>query len=112
MNQFVYDPDLTGLKIIKTKQEQHDMFFYSGHPEFLIPDFSIDCPLQDIWTAYLDYLDLQSEDGEVFDQNGGEVSDRVILNEETGLTKCIYTAYGIELNSGDDIRDIEVEIEG
>lgn len=39
MSQFQYRLNFNGLRVIKTKEEQHDRFFYKGHPEFLIPDF-------------------------------------------------------------------------
>jgi hypothetical protein len=111
---FNYTPDLTGLTVLKTKEEQYKSFFYKGHPEFLIPDFSPTCPLQDIWTGYLDFLDGKSENGEVYDQDGGEIttSNIAILDPNTGLTRCIYEAYGIVLNEDDEPTDIEVEIEG
>jgi hypothetical protein len=43
MTEFNYNPTITG-RVIKTKEEQFDTFFYQGHPLFLIP--KILCGLQ------------------------------------------------------------------
>ena len=108
MKQFNYNPILSG-RIIKEKDEQFDKFFYQGHPLFLIPDFS-QYP-EDIWLSYMIFLE-KDYSCEIYDQDGGEVQDIQIINPNTGLTKCTYTAYGIMLDESDDPQDIDVEIEG
>lgn len=105
--RFTYTPDLTGLKIIRTDDEQHDKFFYSGHPDFLIPDFADD--LADIWISFLDFLD--KEIGETYDQNGGGVEEHKIIAPD-GLTKCTYVAYGIQATEDSEEEDWNVEITG
>lgn len=107
MKKFTYTPDLTGLKILKTKKAQQD-FFYSGHPDFLIPDFCEDP--SDIWLSFLGYLEREIED-ETYDQNGGEVSDNEIISPD-GLTKCVYTAYDIQLTEDSEEEDYTVDITG
>lgn len=108
MNQFNYDPAITG-RIIKTKEEQFDKFFYQGHPLFLISDFN-QYP-EDIWLSYMEFLE-KNHSCEIHDQDGGEVHSVEIINPTTGLTKCIYTAYGVSLDENDEPQDIDVEIEG
>jgi hypothetical protein len=111
MKDFQYQPNLTGLIVIEDEQKQFDDFFYSGHPQFLIPNFSEH--KKDIWLSFLSYLEKEYNEGEeVYDQDGGELSEQTIINKETGLTKCKYTAYGIQLKEEDEPRDIEVEIHG
>lgn len=111
MRKFEYTVDLNGLTVVKTKDEQYKNFFYSGHPCFLIPDFGYDTP-QDIWIIFIDFLEkIRGED--IYNQDGGEIESYTIVNEETGLTKCKYTAYDIVFNEDDDESvDIEVDIEG
>lgn len=104
---FNYTPDLTGLKVIKTDKEQYKKFFYSGHPYFLIPDFC-EQP-SDIWLSFLDFLESEIED-EVYDQNGGEVHNNVVINSD-GLTKCVYTAY-VQLTEDSEEEEWNVEIKG
>lgn len=113
MKQFQYSADLTNLTVFKTDKEQHDEFFYKGHPQFLIPDFEPECPLQDIYTSYCAYLDRKSscEDGECYD-DGGEITSHNVIDTQTGLTKCVYEAYGVMLSDDDEPIDISVEIEG
>jgi hypothetical protein len=114
MREFKYNPTITG-KILKTKEEQFDSFFYQGHPLFLIPDFNPNP--EDIWLSYMDFLETEysgspNEKLELYDQDGGEVHSIQILDPATGLTKCTYTAYGIVFDEDDDPQDIDVEIEG
>lgn len=109
MKTFNYNPNLSNLTILKTEDEQFDKFFYQGHPLFLIPDFNPD--LEDIWLSFLDYLE-KSIGKPIYDQDGGEVTSKTILDSNTGLTKCIYEAYGINFDKDDDPVDIIVEIEG
>ena len=108
MIEFNYNPKITG-RVLKTREEQYDKFFNGGHPRFLIPDFS-SYP-EDIWLAYLDFL-ANAYECEMFDQDGGEVHSIEILDINTGLTKCIYTAYGVILDERDEPQDVDVEIEG
>jgi hypothetical protein len=91
MTEFNYNPTITG-RVIKTKEEQFDTFFYQGHPLFLIPDFNQNP--EDIWLSYMEFLE-KNHSCEIYDQDGGEVHSIEIIDENTGLTKCIYTAYGI-----------------
>lgn len=49
---------------------------------------------------------------EIWEQEGGELHSVEIINSVTGLTKCIYTSYGISLEEGDDPQDVDIEIEG
>lgn len=106
--QFNYTPLITG-KVIKTKEEQFDKFFYQGHPLFLIPDFNSNP--EDIWLSYMDFLE-KNHSCDIYDQDGGEITSYDIIDPNTGLTKCIYTAYGIQLGESDEPQDVEVEIEG
>jgi hypothetical protein len=108
MTHFKYNPTITG-SVIKTKEEQFDKFFYQGHPLFLIPDFN-QYP-EDIWLSYMDFLE-KNHSCEVYDQDGGEITSYDIIDSTTGLTKCVYTSYGISLDEDDDPQDIDVEIEG
>lgn len=109
MNQFNYNPAITQ-RVLKTEKEQYDKFFYQGHPNFLIPDF-FKTP-EDIWITYLEYLEKNYSCDQIWDQEGGEVHSIEILDENTGLTKCIYTAYDLVFNENDESQDIDVEIEG
>ena len=105
---FEYKINLNGLNVIKSNRDQDNRFFYKGHTDFLIPDFMKEkC---DIWLSFLDYL--EKDRGEIYDQDGGEISKHDILNKETGLTYCRYTANGIIFDEGDDPVDINVDIEG
>jgi hypothetical protein len=107
MKQFDYNPRITG-RVIKTEKEQFE-FFMQGHPQFLIPDFYPNA--DDIWITYMVYLEkLNSKD--LWDQDGGEVHSYQILDQNTGLTKCIYTAYGIMFDEDSEPKDFDVEIEG
>ena len=108
MTHFEYNPTITG-NVIKTKEEQFDKFFYQGHPLFLIPDFN-QYP-EDIWLSYMDFLE-KNHSCEVYDQDGGEILSYDIIDYTTGLTKCVYTSYGISLDEDDEPQDIDVEIEG
>jgi len=108
MIQFNYTPNLTG-RILKTEDEQFDNFFYQGHPSFLIPDFN-QYP-DDIWLSYLSFLE-KNHSCEIYDQDGGEITSHQIIDYNTGLTKCTYSAYGIMLNESDDPQDVDIEIEG
>lgn len=107
MNKFTYNPTITG-NVIKTDSEQFDKFFYQGHPVFLIPDFNQN--EEDIWLGYLDYL--ESKYGEIYDQDGGEITSHSVINTNTGLTKCVYTAYGIQIDGSKPPQDVTIEIEG
>lgn len=104
---FTYTPDLTGLNVIKTEDEQNDKFFYSGHPYFLIPDF--DTEKADIWLSFLDFLDR--EIGETWDQNGGEIEEHEIIAPD-GLTKCTYVAYEIQATEDSELENWNVDITG
>ena len=108
MKTFSYNVDLKGLKVFKTAKEQYNEFFVSGHPYFLIPAFD-EYP-SDIWTSYLDYL--ETIHGEIWDQDGGEIIEEEIIDKETGLTKCVYEAYGIQFGEDDEPVDITVEVIG
>jgi len=108
MQTLGYNIDLTGLKVLKTNQEQYNELFISGHPCFLIPTFN-EYP-SDIWTSYLDYL--ETIHGEIWDQDGGEIVEYNVIDKETGLTKCIYEVYGIQFGEDDEPIDITVEIIG
>jgi hypothetical protein len=108
MTHFEYNSTITG-NVIKTKEEQFDKFFYQGHPLFLIPDFN-QYP-EDIWLSYMDFLE-KNHSCEVYDQDGGEILSYDIIDYTTGLTKCVYTSYGISLDEDDEPQDIDVEIEG
>jgi hypothetical protein len=108
MTHFEYNPTITG-NVIKTKEEQFDKFFYQGHPNFLIPDFNQNT--EDIWLSYMDFLE-KKHSCEVYDQDGGEIHSVEIIDENSGLTKCIYTAYDITLEENDEPQDVDVEIEG
>lgn len=107
MTQFNYIPLITN-KVIKTKDEQN-IFFMDVHPNFLIPDFS-EYP-NDICLSYLDFLE-KNHSCKIYDQDGGEVHSVEIIDHNTGLTRCIYTAYGISLDEGDVAQDVDVKIEG
>ena len=108
MNTFTYNPKIVG-KIIKDDEEQFYKFFYQGHPLFLIPDFS-QYP-EDIWLSYMNFLERDMS-CEIYDQDGGEVTPHNVIDKNTGLTRCVYTAYGIMVDKSDDPQDVEVEIEG
>jgi len=85
--------------IIKTDDEQNESFFYKGHPNFLIPDFyKEDC---DIWNTSLSYLE-KLENCELYDQDGGEVTYKKVI-DSSGLTKCIYTLYGVQFTENDEL---------
>ena len=102
-----YTPNLTGLTILKTKDEQKS-FFWDGHPQFLIPDFYKEkC---DIWISFIEYLQ-RINNKEIFDQDGGEIYENEIINSETGLTKCKYRAY-VMIGEQDEYEEICIEIEG
>lgn len=107
MTNFIYKADLSGLTVLKTNYEQYEYFFYKGHPNFLIPDFNSE-PI-DIWIGYLDYL--EKIHGEEVEDDGGEVSSHKVIDNETGLTRCTYTAYGI-CTDGDVCKDHTLYIEG
>lgn len=109
MKKFEYSIDPSAFKVIKDVDGQFDKFFYKGHPEFLIPDFSEF--KEDIWTSYLDYLEKQLGK-EVWDQDGGEITDNQIIDKKTGLTKVTYTAYGIMIDEDSDCEDHDIDIEG
>ena len=107
--QFNYTPNLNGLNIIDNTQDQQKKFFYKGHPEFLIPDFSNN--IEDIWITYLDYLESKIG-SEIYDQDGGEITYNTVIDKNTGLTKCDWTSYGVMFDEDSDPQDITVEIEG
>ena len=114
MTQFNYTPLITG-KILKDLEEQKQNFFYEGHPLFLIPDF-LPYPA-DIWISYMEFLERNYSGSpgqklDIYDQDGGEVHSYQILDSNTGLTKCTYTAYGIMFDEDSEPEDFDVEIEG
>jgi hypothetical protein len=86
-----------------------DKFFYKGQPEFLIPDFS-NCK-EDIWDSYLEYLE-KDLGREIWDQDGGEIIEYQVIDEETGLTKVNYTSYGIMTDEDSECEDHDIDIEG
>ena len=106
--KFTYEPNLTGLNIIKDANEQHEKFFYSGHPYFLIPDFC-DEP-NDIWLSFLDFLEKEIGD-ELWDQNGGEVQSEGVISPD-GLTKCVYSAYDIQKTEDSEEESFDIEVTG
>jgi hypothetical protein len=106
---FEYDVDLSTLKVIKDVDRQFDKFFYKGQPEFLIPDFS-NCK-EDIWDSYLEYLE-KDLGREIWDQDGGEIIEYQVIDEETGLTKVSYTSYGIMVDEDSECEDHDIDIEG
>ena len=101
-----YNLDISGLEVINDEGEQFDCFFYQGHPVFVIPDFG---QAQDIWLGFLYYL--EKENGEAWDQDGGEITSHRIIGSD-GLTKCTYEAYGISFDEDDEPKDYVVDIEG
>ena len=107
MNKFTYNPTITG-NVIKSDSEQFDKFFYQGHPVFLIPDFNQN--EEDIWLGYLDYL--ESKYGEIYDQDGGEITSHTVIDTNTGLTRCVYEAYGVQVDGSKPPQDVTIEIEG
>ena len=106
---FEYNVDLSALKVIKDVDRQFDKFFYKVNPEFLIPDFS--SIKDDVWSSYLDYLE-KNLGREICDQDGGDITDNEIIDGETGLTKVIYTVYGIMLDEDSDCVDHDIKMEG
>lgn len=104
--KFEYNIDISNLAVIKDEEKQFDLFFYQGHPVFVIPDFG---QANDIWLGFLDYL--ERENGEAWDQDGGEITSHKIIDSD-GLTKCTYEAYGISFDEDEDLKDYVVEIEG
>lgn len=94
--------------IIKTESEQFDKFFYSGHPTFLIPEFS-EYP-EDIWLSFMSYLE-KVNNKTIYDQDGGEITYHKII-DDTGLTVCTYEAYGISFSEDEDLVDYKLEITG
>ncbi|HWY36543.1 MAG TPA: hypothetical protein VNX68_18010 [Nitrosopumilaceae archaeon] len=107
MTTFNYVPNLNGLRIINTEEEQLSSFFQHGHPEFLIPDFNPE--KLDIWISYLDFLEA-NKGIEIYDQDGGEIISNEII-DETGLTKCVYKA-SIQISEDSELEDINVDMEG
>lgn len=107
MKTLTYNVNLTGLKVLKTDKEQN-RFFGDGHPSFLIPDFSSFS--EDIWLSFMSYL--EKKNGAIYDQDGGEVESNSIVDTSTGLTKCVYSAYGISFSEDEYPSDYTVEIEG
>jgi len=108
MKQFNYNPIING-KILKDRKEQEENFFYQGHPNFLIPDFS--GQEGDICLIHLDYLEKKNS-CEIYDQSGGELHSYQVIDPTSGLTKCTYTAYDIMMDEDSDPEDFDVEIEG
>jgi hypothetical protein len=106
---FEYNVDLSTLKVIKDVDRQFDKFFYKGHPEFLIPDFSN--YKEDIWDSYLEYLE-KDLGREIWDQDGGEIIEYQVIDEETGLTKVNYISYGIMVDEDSECEDHDIDIEG
>jgi hypothetical protein len=103
-----YTPNLTGLTIISNPQKQNELFFFDGHPKFLIPDFNAEPT--DIWISYEDYIDKRF--GKIYDQNGGEILSHKIINQN-GLTLVEYVLYDISLESNpDDYKEYNITIEG
>lgn len=107
MKQLNYTPDLTGLTILKTEDEQFENFFYSGHPNFMIPDFCEEPA--DIWISYLDHIERLIGRG-IYCDDGGEVISRKIMAD--GLTSCVYEAYGVMIDEDSEPVDLKLEIEG
>lgn len=106
---FEYNVDLSTLKVIKDVDRQFDKFFDKAHPEFLIPDFS--SIKDDIWNSYLEYLE-KDLGREVWDQDGGEIIEYQLIDENTGLTRVDYTAYDIMIDEDSDCEDHDITIEG
>lgn len=101
-----YNINLDNLEVIKNEENQFNLFFYQGHPLFVIPDFG---EVNDICLGFLDYLEKKS--GEIWDQDGGEITSHKIIGND-GLTKCTYEAYGISFDEDDEPKDYMVDIEG
>lgn len=108
MTRFNYNVNLQGLRVLKTNEEQQKLFFYKGHPEFLIPDFGPN--VEDIWTSFLNYL--ENVHGDIYDQDGGEITSHSVVDESSGLTQCEYVANGIQIDENSDIVDMSVKVEG
>ena len=105
---FNYTPDLSKYTILKTDEEQFEEFFISGHPNFLIPDFTPD--IMDIDLGFLMYFEKTY--GEPYDSDGSEVYEYGIVDEETGLTECKFVGKDYQLSKDYEAEDYEVEIEG
>lgn len=115
MKTFNYTPNLAGLNIVKNETEQNNKFFYSGHPNFLIPDFTPKTEgypqIEDIWTSYVTYLEKVKKK-ECYDQDGGEIISHSIIDILTGLTKCTYEAVMVSFSENEEPKDYLVEVEG
>lgn len=94
---------------LKTKDAQFDKFYYSGHPLFLIPDFS-EYP-DDIWLSFLNFLE-KNKGKNCYDNDGGEVIENTLLDVNTGYSTCIYEAWGISFSEDDEPKDYEIEVKG
>lgn len=104
-----YNVDVSNLQVFKNEEDMYKYFFYSGHPGFLIPDFHKE--IYDISSSFIDYLEKYYENN-IFDQNGGEIHSYKIVDNDSGLTECSYTAYDIMLDEDASEEDYELTIKG
>jgi hypothetical protein len=94
---------------LKTKEDQFGSFYYSGHHEFMIPDFSNSTC--DIWLSFLNFLEKENNK-EVYDQDGGEIIENEILDINTGYSRCVYEALFINFDEDEPRKDYQVEVFG
>jgi len=94
---------------LKTKEEQFDEFYYSGHPLFLIPDFFEE--EDDIWTSFMNFLEKEF-DKEIYDQDGGEIIHKEIIDVNTGYSRCVYEALEINFSIDEEPKNYQVEVFG
>ena len=106
-----FDYDISNYDIstaLKTKESQFNKFYYSGHPDFMIPDFS-NIP-NDIWDSFISFL--EKEKGDVYDQDGGDFISETILDPITGFSSYEYEVYGIFFSEDEPPIDYLLEIKG
>jgi len=94
---------------LKTKDEQFDKFYYQGHPNFMIPDF-LHLPA-DIWATFFEFIEKEFGK-EVYDDDGGEVIENTLLDVNTGYSRCVYEAWGINFSEDEETKDYQVEVFG
>ena len=108
----IFNYDISNYDIstaLKTKDAQFDEFYYSGHPLFLIPDFS-EYP-DDIWLSFLSFLEKE-KGKDCYNDDGGEIIENTILDENNGYSRCVYDACEINFSKDEETKNYQVEVFG
>jgi hypothetical protein len=116
--------DLSGLTVLKDREELFDKYFIDGHPHALIPGFvatynhsepnlpnGLTGTIDDIHNLMLGWPETALNWGEYQDQNGAEYDSEYQIADD-GLITIGYTLYDTEFPQGPSTDEITFTLTG